>query len=85
MTFEWTNGSGLGVSKKEGKYSINDSIITLDETGFDKVVKSDRLLITSRHPISQSFGKFVIQVDKQNSLIDSMFIFTVYIDERKAN
>ena len=84
-TFEWTNGSGLGVSTSEGKYSINDSIITLDEIGFDKVVKSKRLLITSKHPISQNPGRFVIQVDKQNRLVDSIFIFTVYIDKVKPD
>ena len=82
-TFEWTNGSGLGVSTEEGKYLLKDSVIILDEIGFDKVIKSERLLITSRHPISNAIGKFVIQVDKQNKLIDSMFIFTVYIDKRK--
>ena len=84
-TFEWTNGSGLGISTREGKYSLKDSIIILDKIGFDKVIKSDRLLIASKHPISQSLGKFVIQVDKENKLIDSMFIFTVYTDKIKSN
>ena len=82
-TFEWTNGSGLGVSIKEGKYLLKDSIITLDKIGFDKIIKSKRLLITSRHPISKNIGKFVFQVDNENNLIDSMFIFTVYIDKIK--
>ena len=82
-TFEWTNGSGLGVSIKGGKYLLKDSIITLDKIGFDKIIKSKRLLITSRHPISKNIGKFVFQVDKENKLIDSMFIFTVYIDKIK--
>ena len=81
-TFKWTNGSGLGVSTEEGKYILKDTIIILDKIGFDKVIKSDRLLITSRHPISKNIGNFVIQVDYQNKLIDSMFIFTVYVDKR---
>ena len=83
-TFEWTNGSGLGVSSSEGKYSLKDSIITLDKIGFDEVIKSPRLLITSIQPWSRQVGKYVIQVDEQNRLIDSMHIFTVYIDERDS-
>jgi hypothetical protein len=83
-TFRWSNGSGLGVSETDGKYSIKDSVITLDEIGFDKVVKSKRLLITTIHPNSKAVGKYVIQVDGQNRLIDSMFIFTVYLDRRDS-
>ena len=81
-TFRWSNGSGLGVSETEGKYSIKDSVITLDKIGFDKVVKSNRLLITTIQPNSRAVGKYVIQVDEKNSLIDSIFIFTVYLDKR---
>lgn len=82
-TFEWTNGSGSGILPEQGKYILQDSIIILDRIGFDKLIKSERLLITSRHPMSKSIGKFVIQVNNQNKLIDSMFIFTVCIDKRK--
>ena len=81
-TFEWTSGSGLGVSQTEGKYELNDHIITLDKIGFDKVIKTKRLLLTTIHPNSHQVGKYIVQVDDQNKVIDSMFIFTVYIDNR---
>ena len=81
-TFEWANGGGLGGGTTEGKYTINGDIITLNKIGFDRVIKSERLLITSTHPNSLSSGTFLIQVDKENKLIDSMFIFTVNIDKR---
>ena len=61
---------------------MKDSIIVLDKIGFDKVVKSKRLLITTIQPNSKASGKYVIQVDEKNQLIDSMFIFTVYLDKR---
>jgi len=83
-TFQWTNGSGLGVSQSDGKYSLKDSIITLDKIGFDQVIKSKRLLITKVHPNSHQAGKFVVQVDEKNRVIDSMFIFTIYIDSRDS-
>ena len=81
-TFEWTNGSGLGVFQTEGRYELKDRIITLDKIGFDKVIKTNRLLLTSIHPNSHQVGKYVVQVDDQNKVIDSMFIFTVYVDNR---
>lgn len=84
-TFQWVNGSGLGVSTYNGKYSFRDSIITLDRIGFDNVVKSKRLLITSIQPWTRQVGgKYVVQVDDQNRLVDSIFIFTVYLDRRDS-
>lgn len=84
-TFEWTNGSGFGVYITEGKYSLNDNVIIIDKAGLDKVIKSNRLLLTSLHPNSKSLGKFLIQVDDQNNLIDSNYIFKIYIDNRQRN
>jgi hypothetical protein len=83
-SFQWTNGGGRGVFQNEGKYTWKDSIITLDKTGFDNVVKSKRLLITATQPNSHAAGKFLVQVDNQNSVIDSMYIFTIYIDVRDS-
>lgn len=83
-TFKWINGSGLGVFQNKGKYTWKDSIITLDKIGFDKVVKSKRLLITSIQPNSHINGKYLVQVDNQNNVIDSVFIFSIYIDVRDS-
>ena len=83
-TFLWTNGSGLGVSQSEGKYLLKGSIVTLSKIGFDKVVKSKRLLITSIQPNTHSKGKYLVQVDDQNKVIDSMYIFTIYVDSRDS-
>jgi hypothetical protein len=78
-TFEWTSGSGLGVFQSSGKYILKDSVIMLDKIGFDKMIKSKRLLIASGRA-----GSYVVQVDDNNRVLDSMFIFTVYIDKRDS-
>ena len=83
-TFQWTSGSGLGISQSEGKYLLKDSIITLNKIGFDKIITSKRLLITTTQPNSHRKGKYLVQVDDQNTLIDSAFIFTIYIDSRDS-
>ncbi|UAY53436.1 hypothetical protein [Ferruginibacter albus] len=83
-TFQFTNGSGLGVSQNAGKYTGEGEIITLDKIGFDKVIKSRRLMFTSVQPNSHSKGKYLVQVDEQNNIVDSMFIFSIYIDVRDS-
>jgi hypothetical protein len=83
-TFEWTNGSGLGVSSKEGTYKIKDSLITLENSDFDKVIKTKYLLITSKLPGSSKVSDtYMVQVNDKGELVDSLFIFTVYIDRRQ--
>lgn len=77
------NRQRLG-EQSEGKYLLKDSVVTLGKIGFDEMIKSKRLLITTIHPNSGEPGKYLIQVDNQNRLIDSLFIFTVYIDARDS-
>ena len=82
-SFEWTNGL---VGSYEGFYTCKDNIITLDKIGFDKVIKSKRLLITKTHPNNPTIsGKFLVQVDDKNNVIDSMYIFTLYVDRQDSN
>jgi hypothetical protein len=80
-SFEWTNGF---TSQTEGHYIWEGNIITLDRIGFDKFIKTKRLLITTTHPISGIHGKYLVQVDDKNNLIDSMHTFTVNIDTRDS-
>jgi hypothetical protein len=83
-TYEWVNGSGLGVFTEEGTYRIQDSIITLDKSNVDNVVRTNRLLITTGLPWATSItDKFVLQVNAENRVIDSHFVFKVYVDSRQ--
>jgi len=36
-TFEWIHGWALSTSESDGRFTIKDSIITLDKIGFDKI------------------------------------------------
>jgi hypothetical protein len=79
-SFEWMNGLGDPV---EGKYTMKDSFITLDKTGFDsKVVKSKYLKIVHQLPWSDFSEDFVVQIDDKGAIIDSNFVFRVVVDKR---
>jgi len=82
-TFQWTNSSGLGISQEEGTYTIKDSLITLNKADFDKVVKTRHLKITTKLPWSKNTSNtYVVQVNDKGELLDSIFVFKVYIDNR---
>lgn len=78
-TFEWFSGSALGATETyQGKYIQRDSVIELNKMGFSRVVKSNRLLLTSVHPHSgRGSGSSLVQVDSLNKVVDSIFIFIV--------
>jgi hypothetical protein len=80
-TFDYMNGLSSG----EGRYTLKDNLITLDKIGFDKFIKSTRLLIITVHPISGRSGKFLVQVDDKNNLIDSLHTFTILKDNRGSS
>ena len=83
-TFEWTNGSGLGVFKAEGTYIIKDSLIMLSRADFDGVIKSKHLKITSKLPWSNRLvNTYLVQVNGKGELVDSIFVFRIYIDKRR--
>jgi hypothetical protein len=83
-TFEWFSGSALGSSDTyQGKYLIHDSVINLDKVGFDRAIKSNRLLITAKHPMPRGLeGNYLIQINQLNKFLDSTLIFTIIVDNR---
>jgi hypothetical protein len=85
-TFEWFNGSALGSSDSyQGNYLIQDSVINLDKIGFDQAIKSNRLLITTKHPMPRGVeGNYIIQVNKQNKFLDGTLIFTITVDKHNT-
>lgn len=78
-TFEWLNGLTTQIN---GRYSLKDSIITLDNIGFDKIIKSKKLLITTVNPNTGLKGRYVVQVNDDIKVIDSQFVFSIYVDTR---
>ena len=67
----------------EGRYTIKDSLITLDKIGFDdKIVKSKYLKIVHQLPWSDFREDYVVQVNDKNVILDSYFVFRVIVDTR---
>ena len=85
-TFEWFSGSALGATEShQCKYMLLDSVIYLDKIGFDNMVKSNKLIITTKNRLLRGFdGNYIIQVDSLNKLVDSIFIFTIINDKRDS-
>ena len=79
-SFEWMNGLS---DPFEGRYTIKDSLITLDKIGFDdKIVKSKYLKIVHQLPWSDFRQDYVVQVNDKNVILDSHFVFRVIVDTR---
>lgn len=68
-TYKFTNGSGLGSSYFRGKYSREDSIITIDTVGADKFLKSDKLAIRDNR---------IFMIDSKHKIVDSLFYFNIF-------
>ncbi len=85
-TFEWFSGSALGSSEShQGNYLIRDSVINLDKIGFGRPIKSDRLLITTRHPDPRGIeGNYIIQINNLGKFLDSTLVFTIIVDRRDS-
>ncbi len=86
-TFQFGNGSAIGVDFVEGTYSIKDSIITIDKAGIDKAIVSPYLLIREQKSLwnPDSIDKYLYQVDSEGNIIKNSIPFIVHIDDRAAH
>lgn len=81
-TFEWI--AGIGDSPHEGRYQIKDSLIQLNGIELDGALKSNRFLFTHKNPNNNELSDpILVQVNNQDSIIDSTFIFRVMVDRRR--
>ncbi len=89
--YEFYNGSALGMSQVEGKYSLKDSIITIekpklkdDKANINLVIKENRLLIKSTlfKYDNDTITHVVYQIDKNDKILDSAITFVVFQDKR---
>lgn len=67
-TYKFTNGSVLGNSYCRGDYIRRDSIIILDTTKADKLLRSDHLAIR---------GHEVFMINSEHKIMDSTFYFVI--------
>ena len=83
-TYEWINGSGLGVGTKYGSYQLNDIIIVLDTNNIDNVIRSKYLLIRTQPALwsTDTTATYVFQVDSLGHRLNGSIPFFVHIDNR---
>ena len=89
-----SNGGVGGINYFYGKYSIQDSIITLDKSSIDKVINTNTLVIRKHSEKSQQNSKDgieralvdnIFQINKNGDDIKTDIIFLVTKDERKTS
>ena len=85
------NGSGLGQYYLYGTYTILDSIITLDKSNIDNIIKTNRLAIsTSQYFLPLDSTKlsdkpkanYITQIDKNGKEIEKEFRLRITKDNR---
>ena len=83
------NGSGLGQSYFYGKYSIKDSIITIDKSNIDNCIRTNKLVIRTEQyylPLDTNSkvgdANYITQIDGKGKEIDKDFRFRVTTDNR---
>ncbi|MDF2438869.1 MAG: hypothetical protein K0Q95_3245 [Bacteroidota bacterium] len=81
-TYKFCNSSGIGVDYFRGKYSMTDTIITLDKMNIDNVIKSNKLAIRQNLSLA-SPTKEIYQINDNHAMVDKNFVFTVNFDNRK--
>lgn len=86
-TYIMANGSGLGSFYFYGTYTIKDSIITLDKSNIDGVIKSNKLGIKKYAPFSlinqdeQKYG-YITELDEEGNEAKTYFKFRIVEDNR---
>lgn len=89
-SYVMANGSGLGQTYFYGKYTINDSIITIDKYEIDNCIKSNKLVIRTENfypkdslDLLESKANYITQIDKNGKEISKEFRFRITNDNRK--
>jgi hypothetical protein len=80
-TYKFGNSGGIGAVYFRGKYTIKDSVITLDTDSIDNVIKGKRLLILTDHSyIGQQ--KILVQLNDQDERLYKECRFSINTDNR---
>jgi hypothetical protein len=80
-TYKFGNLSALGSNFIRGQFKMNDSIITLDQSNLDNIIKSQYLMIKE----TPSKDSIILQVNDRNEIIDVHFSLKIRLDNRNKN
>lgn len=81
-TYKFSNIGRLRANYFRGTYTINDSIITLDKSNIDNVVKGKKLIILTT-PHAYTTKKMLYQINDKKEIVNKEFVLTLEIDNRK--
>ena len=76
-TYKFANSGGIGADFFRGKYTLSDTIITLDKTEIDNVIKTNKLAIREIKNFDSTKIKVIYQIDENHNIIDKNFCFIV--------
>ena len=76
-TYKFANSGGIGADFFRGKYTLSDTIITLDKTEIDNVIKTNKLAIREIENFDSTKIKVIYQIDENHNIIDKNFCFIV--------
>lgn len=76
-TYKFANSGGIGADFFRGKYTLADTIITLDKTEIDNVIKTNKLAIREIENFDSTKIKVIYQIDENHNIIDKNFCFIV--------
>lgn len=75
-TYKFVNSGGVGATIFRGKYTIRDSIITLDKSNLE-FLKSDKFAIREIFNPDSENEKVMYQIDKKHNILDKNFCFRI--------
>ncbi len=81
-TYKFVNSGRIGAITFRGKYEMQDSLIIIDKSNIDNVIKTNTLAIRNEN-YAESKSKIIYQIDKNHKIIDKNFYFIV--NEYKIN
>ncbi|AZI55551.1 hypothetical protein EIB75_09955 [Epilithonimonas vandammei] len=76
-TYKFANSGGIGADFFRGKYTLSDTIITLDKTEIDNVIKTNKLAIREIKNFDSTKIKVIYQIGENHNIIDKNFCFIV--------
>jgi hypothetical protein len=82
-TYKFTEIHGLvGVTFSRGKYVLKDSLITLDRSNIDDIIKS-RFLIIRKRETYDTAQLIMYQINDQHHILEGSTKYMINIDKRK--
>ncbi|MBI3235346.1 MAG: hypothetical protein HYZ42_15140 [Bacteroidetes bacterium] len=81
-TYKFANSGGIGATYFRGTYTLKDSMIILDKSNIDIVIKTHNLVIRKIINQDSTTELLLYQINDRYEIVDKQFVFTVNEDNR---